>query len=114
MVTMNRSEKMNTLMTATFTRPTQTLRDVALDQAVGVVVVAGAGRDFCASGDAARTGADTRFAEATLEDRPQTQCEAMDCARLPHEMPKPSIARTRGPIPGAGMSIPLSCDLRVR
>ena len=112
-VTMNRPEKLNALTTPGFILLTQTVRALALDHAVAVVVVTGAGRAFCAGGDVSSMAADTEFMEESLEERAQTLREAMDCARVLHEMPKPSIAMVRGAAAGAGLSIALSCDLRV-
>lgn len=112
-VTMNRPEKLNALTTAGFILLTNTLRKLAMDDAAAVVVVTGAGRAFCAGGDVSSMAADTEFTEPTLEGRAQTLREAMDCARILHDMPKPTIAMIRGAAAGAGLSIALSCDLRV-
>jgi 2-(1,2-epoxy-1,2-dihydrophenyl)acetyl-CoA isomerase len=112
-VTMNRPEKMNALTTAGFAQLTGTLRQLAIDDDAAVVIVTGAGRAFCAGGDVASMAADAEFTEPTLEGRAQTLREAMDCARVLHDMPKPTIAMVRGAAAGAGLSIALSCDLRV-
>lgn len=113
LVTMNRPEKLNALTTAGFIELTNTLRKLALDDTAAVVVVTGAGRAFCAGGDVASMAADTEFTEPSLEGRAQTLREAMDCARVLHDMPKPTIAMVRGAAAGAGLSIALSCDLRI-
>ena len=112
-VTLNRPEKMNALTTAGFILLTNTLRQLAIDEDAAVVIVTGAGRGFCAGGDVASMAADAEFTEPTLEGRAQTLREAMDCARVLHDMPKPTIAMVRGAAAGAGLSIALSCDLRV-
>jgi len=112
-VTMNRPEKLNALTTAGFVELTNTLRELALDDRAAVVIVAGAGRAFCAGGDVSSMAADAEFTEPTLEGRAQTLREAMDCARILHDMPKPTIAMVRGAAAGAGLSIALSCDLRI-
>ena len=112
-VTMNRPEKMNALSTAGFLHLTAMLRELAADESAAVVVVTGAGRAFCAGGDVASMAAETEFVEPTLEGRARTLREAMDCARVLHDMPKPTIAMVRGAAAGAGLSIALSCDLRV-
>jgi|SRR6516164_9022974 2-(1,2-epoxy-1,2-dihydrophenyl)acetyl-CoA isomerase len=112
-VTMNRPEKLNALTTAGFIELTHTLRELALDNGVAVVIVTGAGRAFCAGGDVSSMAADTEFSESKLEGRAQALREAMDCARVLHDMPKPTIAMVRGAAAGAGLSIALSCDLRV-
>jgi 2-(1,2-epoxy-1,2-dihydrophenyl)acetyl-CoA isomerase len=112
-VTMNRPEKMNALTTAGFMLLTKTLRQLATDEDASVVILTGAGRAFCAGGDVSSMASDTEFTETTLEGRAQTLREAMDCARVLHDMPKPTIAMVRGAAAGAGLSLALSCDLRV-
>ena len=112
-VTLNRPEKLNALTTAGFVQLTQTLRQLALDEAAAVVVITGAGRAFCAGGDVSSMATDQEFTEPTLEGRAQTLREAMDCARVLHDMPKPTIAMVRGAAAGAGLSLALACDLRV-
>lgn len=112
-VTLNRPEKLNALTTAGFVQLTQTLRQLALDEAAAVVVITGAGRAFCAGGDVSSMATDKEFTEPTLEGRAQTLREALDCARVLHDMPKPTIAMVRGAAAGAGLSIALACDLRV-
>jgi len=112
-VTLNRPEKLNALTTAGFVALSRTLADVAASDDVGVVIVTGAGRAFCAGGDVASMAADQEFSEPTLEGRAQRLREAMECARLLHDMPKPTLAMVRGAAAGAGLSIALSCDLRI-
>lgn len=112
-VTLNRPEKLNALTTAGFIHLTMALRDLALRDDASVVIVTGAGRAFCAGGDVASMAADQEFTEDSLEGRARTLREAMDCARVLHDMGKPTIAMVRGAAAGAGLSIALSCDLRV-
>ena len=89
------------------------MRRLATDDGVAVVVVTGAGRAFCAGGDVSSMAADTEFDQPSLEGRASALRKAMDCARILHDMPKPTIAMIRGAAAGAGLSIALSCDLRI-
>lgn len=50
-ITLNRPEKLNALRMETYDEVTVALRAAAADETVGVVVLAGAGRAFCAGGD---------------------------------------------------------------
>ena len=111
-VTLNRPDKLNALNAAGFLELTATLRRLALDNAVAVVVVTGAGRAFCAGGDVSSMANDQEFTEPTLEGRAQTLREAMESSRLLHEMPKPTIAMVNGPVAGAGIGLAGACDLR--
>jgi 2-(1,2-epoxy-1,2-dihydrophenyl)acetyl-CoA isomerase len=118
----NRPERLNALhpeMMAGFRR---VLPGLAADDGVGAVLVTGTGRGFCAGGDVraqseraekAATGGEGQAAPS-LEDRIQDlrQRQAEVSAAL-FEFPKVTIAALPGPAAGAGLSIALSCDLRV-
>jgi 2-(1,2-epoxy-1,2-dihydrophenyl)acetyl-CoA isomerase len=70
-----------------------------------VLVVTGAGRDFC-------TGADLA-AEAPTE-HPLAAMASVNAAALAlHECTKPTIAKVNGDAVGAGMNLALGCDLVV-
>ena len=84
---------------------------------VGCLVVTGQGGAFCAGGDvkgfAARnadTAAPTRTREAAIDDLRRRQREV---SLAIHRFPKVTIAAIPGAAAGAGLSIALSCDLRV-
>jgi|TARA_R100001369_G_scaffold4961_12_gene14104 2-(1,2-epoxy-1,2-dihydrophenyl)acetyl-CoA isomerase len=112
-VCLARPEALNALTTAGFIELTQTLEALSHDPEVAVVLLTGTGHAFCAGGDVKSMAAGDEFTEPTLEGRAQTLRRAMDCARLLHQMPKPTLAIVRGAVAGAGMSIALSCDLRI-
>ena len=50
-ITLDRPEKLNALRVQTYDELLQSLREAGADETVGVVVVRGAGRAFCAGGD---------------------------------------------------------------
>jgi enoyl-CoA hydratase/carnithine racemase len=50
-ITLNRPEKLNALRMETYDELAAALREASADETAGVVVVAGAGRAFCAGGD---------------------------------------------------------------
>jgi 2-(1,2-epoxy-1,2-dihydrophenyl)acetyl-CoA isomerase len=112
-LTMNRPERLNALSRPMLDALLEALPRLAADAGVGVVVVTGAGRGFCAGGDV-KAMAEGREAEGTtLEDKAQALRSRMEVSRWLHEMPKPTIAMVRGAAAGAGLSIALACDLRV-
>lgn len=113
-ITINRPERLNALTASMMRGLVAMLADCAVDEAVGCVVVTGAGRAFCAGGDVQVQAAS--LADVTLgtpEHRADDLRKAMEAARLLHEMPKPSIAMLNGVAAGAGFSLALACDLRI-
>lgn len=111
-LTLNRPERLNALTTPMTEALLAQLRRAAVDPQVRAVVLTGAGRAFCAGGDVKSMAEDTSEHQ-TLEQRAQQLREHMECSRLLHEMPKPTIAVARGPVAGAGMSLALACDMIV-
>src|SRR5437870_1154911 len=112
-LTMNRPDRLNAFSLAMLDAMQEALPRLARDPDIGVVVVTGAGRAFCAGGDV-KAMAEGREAEGTtLEEKAQALRSRMEVSRWLHEMPKPTIAMVRGAAAGAGLSIALACDLRI-
>jgi 2-(1,2-epoxy-1,2-dihydrophenyl)acetyl-CoA isomerase len=111
-LTMNRPERLNALTVPMTEALLAALRRANVDTAVRAVVLTGAGRGFCAGGDV-KAMADDDGAQHTLESRTLQLREHMECARLLHEMAKPTIAIARGAVAGAGLSLALACDLLI-
>ena len=113
MLTMNRPDRLNALSGPMLTAMLEALQRLATSAEVGVVVLTGAGRGFCAGGDV-KAMAESREAEGvTLEERAQALRARMEVSRWLHEMPKPTIAMVRGAAAGAGLSLALACDMRI-
>jgi 2-(1,2-epoxy-1,2-dihydrophenyl)acetyl-CoA isomerase len=112
-LTMNRPDRLNALSTAMLDALLEALPRLANDPSVGVVVLTGAGRGFCAGGDVKAMAEGREMAGDSLEERAQGLRDKMEASRLLHEMPKPTIAMVRGAAAGAGLSLALACDLRV-
>jgi len=109
-LTFNRPDRLNALSTPIMDGLLEALPRLAGDPGVGVIVLTGAGRAFCAGGDVksmAEGSADRTVEQATADLR-----RRMEVSRLLHEIPKPTIAMVNGPAAGAGMSLALACDLR--
>lgn len=109
-LTMNRPERRNALTPAMLADLLAALRAAALAADVRAVVLTGAEGAFCAGGDV-KAMAERNDAEQTMEQRTVHLREVMECSRLLHEMPKPTIALARGATAGAGLSLALACDL---
>lgn len=115
-ITLNRPDKLNALADGIMTELAAVTADAARDPTVGVVVVTGAGRGFCAGGDLKGGGHKPQPASPEIGGRVEqgfTRLRGfMETSRLLHEMPKPTIAMVNGPVAGAGIGIAGACDLR--
>ncbi len=123
-VTLNRPHRLNAFTAAMHHQFLAALRDAARDPAVRVIVVAGAGRGFCAGYDIAEGGKpaeDDAIARRSahhpawmsVESIAQRLREDAEIPYLLHKMPKVTIAAVRGPAAGSGLCLAASCDLRI-
>src|SRR2546429_1850319 len=112
-LTLNRPARLNAMSGPMLDALLEALPRLAADAAVGVVVLTGAGRGFCAGGDVKAMAEGREFAETGLEDKAHGLRSKREVSRLLHEIPKPTIAMVRGAAAGAGLSMALACDLRV-
>jgi 2-(1,2-epoxy-1,2-dihydrophenyl)acetyl-CoA isomerase len=114
-LTLNRPDARNALTGAMFRGLDEALPRLAMDPAVRVVVITGAGRAFCSGGDVkgfaerAASGGSSESFETKVADLRMR----MEVVRYLHEMAKPTLAVIPGPAAGAGLSIALACDMRI-
>ena len=80
---------------------------------VGVVVLTGSGRGFCAGGDVKAMAEGREFGGDTFEEKASALRAQMEVSRWLHEMPKPTLAMVRGAAAGAGLSLAMACDMRI-
>ena len=113
-LTMNRPEARNAFTREMMDALSEALPRLALDPAVRLVVLTGAGRPS-APAATSRASRDAAGAPAAMSfDTKVTDLRArMEVARWLHEMPKPTLAVIPGPAAGAGLSLALACDLRI-
>jgi len=107
-LTLNRPQARNALSVALMARLQDALDAIAVDRAVRVVVIAGAGPAFCA-------GHDLREIRAN-PDRARYEALFAQCSRLMltiTRLPKPVIARVHGVATAAGCQLVATCDLAV-
>src|SRR6266478_7746914 len=112
-LTMNRPDRLNAMSGEMLDAMLASLERLASDPDIGVVVLTGAGRGFCAGGDVKAMAEGREFGGDTLEDKAQALRSRMEVSRWLHEMPKPTMAMVRGAAAGAGLSRALACDLPV-
>ncbi len=110
-LTMNRPERLNALSPNMLLALYHAVAGAAADPEVAVIVLAGAGRAFCAGGDVKAMAEGGR--SESFDERVQGLRRRMEVSRLLHEIPKPTIAMLRAAAAGAGLSLALACDLRV-
>jgi 2-(1,2-epoxy-1,2-dihydrophenyl)acetyl-CoA isomerase len=114
-VTFNRPERRNAFSPSMVAALGDVLARVEADDAVGAVVLTGAGGAFCAGGDVKAMADDEPLfgAERGYDDKValQRHSQRATAVRL-WSMPKPTIAALPGAAAGAGLSLALACDLR--
>ena len=107
-ITLNRPERRNALDQELLTELRAALRASAADENVRVVLIIGAGKDFC-------SGMDLRtFAEQGPDDLAKFEAEARNMAGLLLDMrkhPRPIVAAVQGRALGGGCGIATAADL---
>ena len=107
-VTLNRPDKRNALDAEVITEIRDALRQAATDENVRVVVLAGAGKDFCSGADLAAL---QRISSATVTEN---VADARNLAELFVEMrrhPRPIVAAVHGRALAGGCGLATACDI---
>jgi 2-(1,2-epoxy-1,2-dihydrophenyl)acetyl-CoA isomerase len=110
-ITMNRPERKNALNPDMVAGLVVAARRAADDPEVRAVLFKGAGGSFCVGGDVKSMAAGR--APLPFEVKMANLRRGMEVSRILHQMPKPVVAQLDGAAAGAGLSMALSCDLRV-
>ena len=106
----NRPEKLNALSQEVIDESIGTLRKWSADPAIGVIVVTGIGRAFCAGGDVSNMA---KSSDLSLEQSIDGLRDWQDLSWLLYNIPKVTIAAVNGFAMGAGLGVCLACDLRI-
>lgn len=110
-ITMNRPERKNALNPEMVAGLVEAARRGADDAEVRAVLFKGAGGSFCVGGDVKSMAAGR--APLPFEVKLANLRRGMEVSRILHQMPKPVVAQLDGAAAGAGLSMALSCDLRI-
>src|SRR3954453_22529683 len=110
-ITMNRPERKNALNPEMVAGLVEAGRRAADDPGGRAVLFKGAGGSFCVGGDVKSMAAGR--APLPFEVKMANLRRGMEVSRILHQMPKPVVAQLDGAAAGAGLSMALSCDLRI-
>jgi 2-(1,2-epoxy-1,2-dihydrophenyl)acetyl-CoA isomerase len=112
-LTLNRPDRLNAVTEAMLDEVVLTLRGWSVDPAVRCVVLAGAGRGFCAGYDLSGDEKASRAEPMRADEAAARMSIHAEIPLLLHRMPKPTIACIRGPAAGSGLVMAAACDLRI-
>jgi enoyl-CoA hydratase/carnithine racemase len=107
-LTMNRPQQMNLLTTEMLSALQENLNRIADDSTVRVVILAAAGKGFCAGHDLKEI--------RELKEQPKIVELFAQCSRMMQmitALPQPVIARVQGAAAAAGCQLVAQCDLAV-
>ena len=106
-VTLNRPEKLNAIDGAMHVELSHVFEEINRDRSVDIVILTGAGRAFCAGGDAdwLQELIDDPWGWETLsEEGKRSMMSILDCRQ-------PVIAKLNGAAAGLGATLALYCDV---
>lgn len=109
-VTLNRPEVHNAFDPDMVRALTGALQEISEDRSIRAVVIAGAGKSFCAGADIAHMRQSAKFTKA------QNQKNASESARMFHalySLNKPTVAAVHGAVRGGGCGIVAACDIAI-
>lgn len=107
-ITLNRPEKRNALNEELIAALKDALRRANDEEDVRVVIVSGAGADFCSGADLAAL---QRISSASVEENLQDARSLMELFVLIRELRIPVIAAVRGRALAGGCGLALACDM---
>jgi methylglutaconyl-CoA hydratase len=107
-IILNRPEKRNALNAALITGVKEKLREASHDERVRVVVIAGAGKDFCSGADLAAL---QKITEATVDENAEDARSLLDLLLLIRQIPVPVVAAVKGRALAGGAGLATACDI---
>jgi len=112
-LTLNRPEKLNALGGKLGIELERTLEEANSDSEVNVLVITGAGRGFCSGADLTTLGSTSDQVGHSMVTKSPSAGGIRSFALQLQNFEKPTIAAVNGPAVGGGLSLALSCDIRI-
>lgn len=119
-VTINQPKKKNAIDETMWGGLTDIFREIAGNANDRVVVVTGAGQDFCSGADLSLRGSGSGAGDSAGSGERRENVHRLaamrrvnDACIALHRLPQPTIAKVRGVSVGAGCNLALGCDLVV-
>src|SRR4029079_2334565 len=107
-VTLNRPEKRNALNDAVIAGIKDGLKKASKDQRVRVVVISGAGKDFCSGADLAAL---QKIANASVAENSEDARLLLELFLLIRQLPIPVVAAVTGRALAGGCGLATACDV---
>ena len=107
-ITLNSSDKLNAISTKMKESLFAAMDEVNKDDSIKVVILTGAGRGFCAGHDISEIAGGANKEPSVYE-----RLNTMSSEASFYKLDKPVIAAINGACVGAGLSLALSCDIRI-
>jgi len=109
-LTLNRPEKKNALNEALIASLKENLRRASEDERVRVIVLSGAGNDFCSGAD---LSALQKIAQASVAENVEDARSLLELFLLIRQLPLPVVASVTGRALAGGAGLASACDLVV-
>ena len=107
-VTLNRPEKRNALNEALVSNIKSALHQASTEDAVRVVIITGAGQDFCSGADLESL---QKISEASISENVEDARSLMELFETIRRLPVPVVAAVRGRALAGGCGLASACDL---
>lgn len=107
-ITLNRPEKRNALNDELIAAIKQALKQASADESVRVIVISGAGKDFCSGAD---LSAIQKIAQASVADNADDARSLLELFLLIRQIHVPVVAAVKGRALAGGCGLASACDL---